>query len=200
MVLGLTFCKKIMESHNGSIAVSSKEGKGTTFVLTFPASTNTSQKNSGQVCQSIWRIVRFKCADNGLKRESLWNAPMKKAIVFIKMILRTDAFAAIKMRRDCWLSGIPKAGWWFTFARNAWLSTAMIIFWITQNRGSALPDPVGRGYPGDVPCRSLMVHCWTEDAAGNCFNQRARAPAGGTHSSGGRRSFDMTALNRHPDR
>ncbi len=45
--LGLTFCKKIMESHNGSIAVSSKEGEGTTFVLTFPAGINTSQKNSG---------------------------------------------------------------------------------------------------------------------------------------------------------
>ncbi|OGP89144.1 MAG: hypothetical protein A2031_02430 [Deltaproteobacteria bacterium RBG_19FT_COMBO_43_11] len=48
--LGLTFCKKIMESHNGSIAVSSKEGEGTTFVLTFPASINTSKNNSGQVC------------------------------------------------------------------------------------------------------------------------------------------------------
>jgi signal transduction histidine kinase len=35
--LGLTFCKKIMEFHNGNIAVSSKEGEGTTFVLTFPS-------------------------------------------------------------------------------------------------------------------------------------------------------------------
>ncbi len=38
--LGLTFCKKIMESHNGGIEVSSKEGKGTTFVLTFPVNDN----------------------------------------------------------------------------------------------------------------------------------------------------------------
>ncbi len=35
--LGLTFCKKIMESHNGGIEVTSKEGEGTTFILTFPA-------------------------------------------------------------------------------------------------------------------------------------------------------------------
>ena len=35
--LGLTFCKKIMEFHNGNITVSSKEGEGTTFFLTFPA-------------------------------------------------------------------------------------------------------------------------------------------------------------------
>ncbi len=35
--LGLTFCKKIMESHKGSISVSSKVGEGTTFVLTLPA-------------------------------------------------------------------------------------------------------------------------------------------------------------------
>jgi signal transduction histidine kinase len=35
--LGLTFCKKIMESHNGGIEVTSKEGEGTTFTLTFPA-------------------------------------------------------------------------------------------------------------------------------------------------------------------
>jgi signal transduction histidine kinase len=34
--LGLTFCKKIMESHQGEITVSSKEGEGTTFILTFP--------------------------------------------------------------------------------------------------------------------------------------------------------------------
>jgi two-component system sensor histidine kinase/response regulator len=34
--LGLTFCKKIMEAHNGSIDVLSKEGEGTTFILRFP--------------------------------------------------------------------------------------------------------------------------------------------------------------------
>ena len=34
--LGLTFCKKIMEAHDGSIEVQSKEGEGTTFLLKFP--------------------------------------------------------------------------------------------------------------------------------------------------------------------
>ncbi len=34
--LGLTFCKKIMESHGGEIWATSKEGEGTTFVLKFP--------------------------------------------------------------------------------------------------------------------------------------------------------------------
>ncbi|MBN1613692.1 MAG: response regulator [Deltaproteobacteria bacterium] len=34
--LGLTFCKLIMESHQGDITVSSKEGEGTTFALKFP--------------------------------------------------------------------------------------------------------------------------------------------------------------------
>jgi two-component system sensor histidine kinase/response regulator len=34
--LGLTFSKKIMEAHDGKIDVTSKEGKGTTFVLKFP--------------------------------------------------------------------------------------------------------------------------------------------------------------------
>jgi two-component system, sensor histidine kinase and response regulator len=48
--LGLTFCKKIMESHNGDIAVSSKEGEGSTFVLTFPANINTAKRNTGQAC------------------------------------------------------------------------------------------------------------------------------------------------------
>jgi signal transduction histidine kinase len=42
--LGLTFCKKIMESHKGCIAVSSKEGEGTTFVLTFPSQIDTERK------------------------------------------------------------------------------------------------------------------------------------------------------------
>jgi len=34
--LGLTFSKKIMDAHEGTIEVSSKEGEGTTFVLKFP--------------------------------------------------------------------------------------------------------------------------------------------------------------------
>lgn len=34
--LGLTFCKMIMDAHNGKIEVSSKEGEGTMFVLKFP--------------------------------------------------------------------------------------------------------------------------------------------------------------------
>lgn len=34
--LGLTFCKRIMDAHGGKIAVSSGEGRGTTFDLTFP--------------------------------------------------------------------------------------------------------------------------------------------------------------------
>ena len=47
--LGLTFCKKIMESHKGCIVVSSKEGEGTTFVLTFPAQINPARKASGAI-------------------------------------------------------------------------------------------------------------------------------------------------------
>lgn len=46
--LGLTFCKKIMESHKGCIAVSSKEGEGTTFVLTFPCEIDPARKTSGE--------------------------------------------------------------------------------------------------------------------------------------------------------
>jgi two-component system, sensor histidine kinase and response regulator len=34
--LGLTFCKKVMDAHNGEIDVVSKEGQGTTFFLKFP--------------------------------------------------------------------------------------------------------------------------------------------------------------------
>jgi two-component system sensor histidine kinase/response regulator len=34
--LGLTFCKRIMESHGGEIGVISKEGEGTTITLKFP--------------------------------------------------------------------------------------------------------------------------------------------------------------------
>jgi signal transduction histidine kinase len=44
--LGLTFCKKIMESHSGMIDVSSKEGEGTTFILTFPVTLNAELKAS----------------------------------------------------------------------------------------------------------------------------------------------------------
>lgn len=40
--LGLTFCKKIVEFHKGSIDVSSKEGEGTTFVIAFPIEINSS--------------------------------------------------------------------------------------------------------------------------------------------------------------
>jgi signal transduction histidine kinase len=47
--LGLTFCKKIMESHKGCIAVSSKEGEGTTFVLTFPSQIDPERKDSEAV-------------------------------------------------------------------------------------------------------------------------------------------------------
>jgi signal transduction histidine kinase len=34
--LGLTFCKKIMDSHGGEISAASKEGEGTTCTLRFP--------------------------------------------------------------------------------------------------------------------------------------------------------------------
>ena len=34
--LGLTFCKKIMDSHGGEIGATSKEGEGTTCTLKFP--------------------------------------------------------------------------------------------------------------------------------------------------------------------
>jgi len=47
--LGLTFCKKIMESHNGGIDVSSREGDGTRFVLTFPVPINPVQNTSGEI-------------------------------------------------------------------------------------------------------------------------------------------------------
>ncbi|MCE5206812.1 MAG: hybrid sensor histidine kinase/response regulator [Chloroflexi bacterium] len=47
--LGLTFCKKIMESHNGVIDVSSGEGEGSIFVLTFPVSINTERNASGEI-------------------------------------------------------------------------------------------------------------------------------------------------------
>jgi two-component system sensor histidine kinase/response regulator len=38
--LGLTFCKKIVESHGGEISASSKEGEGTTFIVKFPVMKN----------------------------------------------------------------------------------------------------------------------------------------------------------------
>jgi signal transduction histidine kinase len=34
--LGLSICKKILEAHRGTISVSSREGKGTTFILRLP--------------------------------------------------------------------------------------------------------------------------------------------------------------------
>ncbi|MDD5723030.1 MAG: hybrid sensor histidine kinase/response regulator [Syntrophales bacterium] len=34
--LGLNFCKRIMDAHNGKISVSSEEGRGATFILRFP--------------------------------------------------------------------------------------------------------------------------------------------------------------------
>ncbi|HPD55959.1 MAG TPA: hybrid sensor histidine kinase/response regulator [Smithellaceae bacterium] len=39
--LGLAFCKKIMESHHGRIEMSSREGEGTTCLLTFPVEVET---------------------------------------------------------------------------------------------------------------------------------------------------------------
>ena len=44
--LGLTFCKKIMESHGGEIGVISTVGEGTTFTLKFPASLTPSQNGN----------------------------------------------------------------------------------------------------------------------------------------------------------
>jgi two-component system sensor histidine kinase/response regulator len=44
--LGLTFCKKIMESHGGEIWATSKEGEGTTFMLKFPTPLSTAQTAS----------------------------------------------------------------------------------------------------------------------------------------------------------
>ncbi len=38
--LGLSICKRIMEAHGGSIAVTNNAERGTTFVLTFPTALN----------------------------------------------------------------------------------------------------------------------------------------------------------------
>jgi len=35
--LGLTICKKIIESHNGKLTIESEEGKGSCFILHLPA-------------------------------------------------------------------------------------------------------------------------------------------------------------------
>ena len=34
--LGLTICKKIIESHKGSLKINSKEGEGSTFSIFMP--------------------------------------------------------------------------------------------------------------------------------------------------------------------
>jgi len=47
--LGLTFCKKIMESHNGGIEVSSREGEGTAFLLKFPAQIPAEKRATGAI-------------------------------------------------------------------------------------------------------------------------------------------------------
>ncbi|MEI8173723.1 MAG: hybrid sensor histidine kinase/response regulator [Deltaproteobacteria bacterium] len=47
--LGLTFCKKIVESHNGVIEVSSREGEGTIFLLKFPAQIPAAKRATGAV-------------------------------------------------------------------------------------------------------------------------------------------------------
>ncbi|MGO9022668.1 MAG: sensor histidine kinase [Syntrophobacteraceae bacterium] len=58
--LGLTFCKKIMESHGGMICATSKEGEGTTFVLKFPthfSSTGTASPAPPQI-ESYAKIIK----------------------------------------------------------------------------------------------------------------------------------------------
>jgi signal transduction histidine kinase len=37
--LGLPICRGTIEAHGGAISVESKEGKGTTFTITFPLQT-----------------------------------------------------------------------------------------------------------------------------------------------------------------
>ncbi|MHC1605461.1 MAG: ATP-binding protein, partial [Candidatus Methanofastidiosia archaeon] len=41
---GLNIAKKIIEAHNGSISVSSEEGKGATFKIKFPINISKSKK------------------------------------------------------------------------------------------------------------------------------------------------------------
>lgn len=47
--LGLTFCKRIMEAHNGRITVESKEGSGTTFTLYFPRTEESAGGGNGHI-------------------------------------------------------------------------------------------------------------------------------------------------------
>ncbi|MCX5835479.1 MAG: hybrid sensor histidine kinase/response regulator [Deltaproteobacteria bacterium] len=47
--LGLTFCKKIVEAHNGGIDVLSREGEGTTFLLKFPAQIHAAKRATGAI-------------------------------------------------------------------------------------------------------------------------------------------------------
>ncbi len=48
--LGLTFCKKIMDAHDGAIEVTSKEGQGATFFLKFPVPLKSEVRNTDRVC------------------------------------------------------------------------------------------------------------------------------------------------------
>ena len=45
--LGLALAKKVVEQHQGKIAVESVSGKGTTFTLSFPASGAGDESNTG---------------------------------------------------------------------------------------------------------------------------------------------------------
>ena len=51
--LGLATCKKIMDAYEGSISVSSKEGKGSTFELKFPISYLFEENSEKNVVDSI---------------------------------------------------------------------------------------------------------------------------------------------------
>ena len=41
--LGLTFCKKIVESHGGEISAFSKDGEGSTFIMKFPVQSSSAE-------------------------------------------------------------------------------------------------------------------------------------------------------------